>query len=374
MSAWTPSDWTEWADPEDVEPWTPERLAAASEVKLTPLVSAGVWDPTKHPREPGGTPLGGQFKSIGIPSDVDLINGTTGPNTLALDNEMTDSMNGEDLADYGAVTKQATMKKVAARLKNDPAWNAETVRSEMGWVRTPDENTQIFSTDLDENTTAQLIQAWSFTSSDSARTSLLVQSAAADEFGAPFDLHEITHAHITPGSDPTGSKLHAADNVEFAVNADRKNPELMGSLRAFVRAQYAETQSMLTGLGIAPDADLTLYRGMAFPNRPSPFPPGFSRSRISMNPMSSWTTDPVTALSFSGRGIRGVVVTAAVPRGRILGTPLSGDGSLNEREVVVAGGDLDDALVWSHDGPESLFVTIPEYRAGLIEWVREHRR
>jgi hypothetical protein len=171
-----------------------------------------------------------------------------------------------------------------------------------------------------EAAVAGLVHQWAMTSNDTDYKSLAMQESAVTEFG------------LTKTSDWV-----RADEVPRGVS---KEVEQNGDYyRAFLRAQYDETQQQLKDAGIT---ELHLFRGKdAQTDRESAVARGHGTGEetTALRPMSSWTTDLGTAQSFSGGGsLEPVVLTATVPADRVLSTPSSGFGCFNENEVVVLGG------------------------------------
>ena len=87
---------------------------------------------------------------------------------------------------------------------------------------------------------SSMVQSWASSSNDSNPKSLAIQEAATKEFGL---------------SKP--AKWDMEDNVR--VETSRLLAENEGTYRKFLRAQYDETQSMLSGQGIS---EIVAYRGM----------------------------------------------------------------------------------------------------------------
>jgi len=126
-------------------------------------------------------------------------------------------------------------------------------------------------------------------------------------------------------------------------------------LHAYVRAVYANTQSILAKKGIT---EVVIYRGLqekgiwdavhteidalgvsniASWTRETM---GVANVRATMNPISSWSASMQVAYNFGGVSkVTGVLLSARVPAERIWSTAISGPGALNESEYVVLGGD-----------------------------------
>lgn len=329
------------------------------------------FDPALHPHEPGGSSKGGQWaRKMTAPTTVaDVTQDKEATNTLVNQGFLparTAELNHGEYEDYGQVTKRKTMESLSARLLDDPDWDPLAAASILPGGADPPGGSQ-FSADLNKETTARLIQQWSYTAGDHSVPSILIQNAAAQEFGIPFD----PRARFAADPDVDGLSDVGAATVRANWENDRKVLEMelgdeksQRALRAFVRAQYAETQAMFEGLGIKPTDDLTLFRGMKFsPANPSPFEDGFSATSVTSNPMSSWSVSYPTAVMFgstptgytkAGERKSAALLSAKIPASRVLSTPMTGDGALGEYEVVVIGAPSGDrALVRSSSGGDA---------------------
>lgn len=196
-----------------------------------------------------------------------------------------------------------------------------------------------------EGAVASLISRWAATSNDSDEQALALQQAAREV----FDLDE-DNLHTWPI--PPGTQ--AAVDADLASRGD--------VYRAFLKAQYAETQERLEEAGLE---TVVLYRGVRLDERPAwasnlvdpdsdePNDDGefyevaepLGVTAIPLRPLSSFTTAAETAVMFAETGNTGptgarhrFVMKANVARQRILSTPRSGFGCLNEQEYVVLGG------------------------------------
>lgn len=188
-----------------------------------------------------------------------------------------------------------------------------------------------------------MVSQWASTSNDSSAESLAMQEIAAEHFGvtdtANWDLEYAS-----------GSGSGALRAEIDQIKADRGE-----AITAFLQAQYDLTQRRYAAAGIT---TVDVYRGMGwagFPNKSSgDKAPDWAQvdgdANIPLRPLSSWTLDRDTADEFgrnSGQGSSkqvNVVVGTTVPVERILATPRTGVGALNEWEVVVLGGPLDVAV------------------------------
>ncbi len=174
-----------------------------------------------------------------------------------------------------------------------------------------------------------LVKRWASTSSDTEPESLLLQAMVAEEFGITDHRNAGLQA-----ANPTYVETNAlADRVvlyrdQGGYRAPETLPEaretVKAGYRAFAREMYAQTQDDLAAHGIK---SVYLARGV-LEDHPS------AVTDMRMHPMSSFSTDYAKAYQFSG----GAMIFAKVPASRIISTPRTGFGCLNEREVVVLGG------------------------------------
>jgi len=94
-------------------------------------------------------------------------------------------------------------------------------------------------------------------------------------------------------------------------------------------AQYDHTQADLKARGIK---ELCLYRGM---NEPAPAAP--EAVGVTLQPASSFTTNPRVANAFSSQG--NSIFMVRVPASQVLGSFLTGFGCTHEEEFVVLAHD-----------------------------------
>lgn len=177
-----------------------------------------------------------------------------------------------------------------------------------------------------EGVTSRLVTEWAGTANNQSEVALAIQRAAEAEFG-------IRHAEDWVMHD--GLALRVEGN--YRANGD--------VYRDFLRTQYNHTQGFLEGEGIE---ELTVVRGWhwdssgqapewAIRNEPG-------TAEVELRPVSSWTVDARTARGFAAQSPVYAITHATVPRVRILSIPLTGIGSLPEKEVTVLGGRLDVAI------------------------------
>lgn len=191
---------------------------------------------------------------------------------------------------------------------------------------------------LAEGVARTLVSQWASSANDSDPLSLAVQDSVARVFSTADT---------------------AAWNVESRTGETRDLiTEHHGPvLDAFVRAQYDSTQEMLAAGGID---ELQLYRGVKFGDWDSTYSlaAGMTLEQkcadhaeengegvgkmygeaAQLRPASSFALDTEDAAAFQYGPDGGALLVANVPAERVLGTPSSGFGCLNEDEAVVLGG------------------------------------
>lgn len=179
-----------------------------------------------------------------------------------------------------------------------------------------------------EAAASALVSSWAMSSNDAHVRGLALQRAVVDELGI---------------GDP--HPWNVAESTIASIDADYTQ---RGALyRAFIRAQYDETQKWLDAHGIR---SLTVHRGFNFTDAVDDDPdslPGWvladeDEVDLSLRPASSFSVDPTVAAVFAegglGTGGHGAAVTTVVPANRILSTPRTGWGCLAEQEVVILAG------------------------------------
>jgi hypothetical protein len=173
-----------------------------------------------------------------------------------------------------------------------------------------------------ESMASNLIDRWAGSSNVHPR-SLAIQRAAEDEFALKGSAK-----WERDGDDEGGSAAAASASLY------RKHG---GVYRDFVRAQYEGTQETLSAAGVK---TLTVHRGVKDPSNRMNLPTGDDIT-VQIRPLSSWSGALEVAQDFSvsyhpsDTGSR--IMTATVPRARVLSIGTDGVGCLNENEVVVLG-------------------------------------
>jgi hypothetical protein len=216
--------------------------------------------------------------------------------------------------------KVAVMKRLAVRLKGNTDFTH--LAEHIGELAAPG---HVGST-IQETAVSTLVQQWSWTSWDSNALSIAIQRAAAHVFGQPAP---------------------STTNVDLNTTVMKLEAWYGEGLKAFVKAQYDESQEQLAKHGIT---ELTVVRGLSFgeseegnedhylSGNPSDLPTVRYLSDTSGPPLSSWSTNPETASGFANNLSRGAMAVARVPASEVVGTPFTGVGCLGESEIVLKSG------------------------------------
>ncbi|HUV09379.1 MAG TPA: hypothetical protein VMX12_00255, partial [Acidimicrobiia bacterium] len=211
--------------------------------------------------------------------------------------------------------KAEVVKAVSGRMHDDPEFQAWAVKA--GRVDA-DDPTRV-PRSVSEGYAERYLDSWANSAADHDPGALALQRAAKVEFRLKNDAH-------TAGAGGVQEKKIYAD----------QGP----AMRAFVRAQYAETQAVLSANGIT---EMTLSRGTR-DAVPDGHPKTAGSIPIRMNPMSSWSVVTDEAKHF---GVKGSVWVSQVPAARIVALPSTGFGCSSEGEVIVMGGSGQAARISS---------------------------
>lgn len=196
----------------------------------------------------------------------------------------------------------------------------------------------------------RVMQRWQRTSRDTDEMIHYMQLATKEEFGLP---------------DNTMKGFKKSYLAKLARKKD--HPEKLKAYRAYVRAQYDETQTILKEKGIK---KVTLFRGSAFDSvSEAGFPDdifpggGLQNALLTTQPLSSYTMSHDVTTGFTTGGKLGMVVKQEVPAERVIGLPHTGFGNGGEHEFVCIGGynDTADVLPW-RDGAVDVWD---------LEWLEE---
>ncbi|WP_371517705.1 hypothetical protein [Kitasatospora sp. NBC_01300] len=165
----------------------------------------------------------------------------------------------------------------------------------------------------------QMVATWAMTSNDEDSRALSVQETARDAFG----LH--------PAADwPSTDQL-------VRETADHRAAFGTG-YAAMLAAMWDRTQNHLAEADLG---SLTVWRGVATPDGRPPAGWAADGSTLSdplLRPLSAFALDPDTAHDFAVAEGPGIVMSAIVPAGRVIATPVTGLGCLDESEVVILAG------------------------------------
>jgi len=187
--------------------------------------------------------------------------------------------------------------------------------------------------------TSEAIKSWAESSNDNSMTSLAMQQAAELEFGSKmsdWQKEQLKNAQDDRATLPVGhlemSTLTAYPFQDKGVGGDWPG-DTKASTQKFLRAQHDATQAALKAAGVT---HVRLYRSIGYPRDENgnriPYTDGDTIQHEG-NAMESWSTSADVALRFPGHTVRVVV-----PIARIMSTPRTGLGCMNEYEVVVLGG------------------------------------
>lgn len=195
----------------------------------------------------------------------------------------------------------------------------------------------------DEGVIRLLVDAWAGTSADTNEISIAIQFAVEKEFG-------LKDAFIGKRDDQTQGLLSTLGKAQMMFEENEKG------LRAFVRAQYEETQQYLKDKEIK---ELILFRGVGKSATDGltieQTDRGVNDRELRMMPTSSLPVSSTVAVNFTKEG--GGVISSIVPRERIFSTPRSGVGCTNEGEVVVLGGKMKATVI--NDGNDTGRFSVP---------------
>lgn len=172
---------------------------------------------------------------------------------------------------------------------------------------------------------SSLIGCWAGSSGGNNPTSNSAQLAALEVFGmnpddVAFDALSVYKNHGAEETHALGAKHMGID-----VSTPEKLHSYKEGMKDFLLAQYHNTQDKFKEMGIK---DVYLIRGMHGLNDGGEA----KHTKIKLQPMSSFSTNHGTALSFSGGDS---VFAVKVPVSQVIGSYLTGYGCTNEHEVVV---------------------------------------
>ncbi len=212
----------------------------------------------------------------------------------------------------------------------------------------------------------ELVNTWSRTAGDHDVEALLVQEAARQEFG-------LTNARAKDLKAMADQMLDGWSPGQYAYYRTTLESPAFAGYRAFVRAQYDETQEFLERAGID---EVLVYRGGGIPKGIVP-PEGGDEAwgagyvNVRQNPLTSWSTSATVASDFQVDGSLNqdpAIFATVVPRERILSTPATGNGCLREAEVVILGGETPAFMIAGPDAAWHNFdEVLADYDAGTLD-------
>lgn len=224
--------------------------------------------------------------------------------------------------------KDKVSKEVTARLQGDKDWQAVAGSSKFGGER---------------GLAAALISVWAGTSGDHEPIAQAMQLAARDEYG----LHSAELGHMGFGKNTTEESAwkNAYTRVFDGVNKNGptvtwnpttkdydtkylKPPPSMdtfkAAMRAYTRAEYANTQKWFADKGIK---EVAVFRGMKNSSNTAP-----TLMTLNGQPLSSFSTSLSVAQRFGSH-----IHMAVFPVSQVVGSCKTGRGCFSERELVVMG-------------------------------------
>jgi DNA polymerase III epsilon subunit-like protein len=219
--------------------------------------------------------------------------------------------------------------------------------------------------ELKKTMISNLIHTWALSSNDKNIKSHAMQKVAKDIFSMdPKATSEWSFVrgmnqynvdiYREQGTVPNEVKdlVDLNNHYEDQVDQEVKDHRLIYT--QFLHAMYNATQDLLKDQGID---GFIVYRGSdstelneIYNNLGST---GVFSGTVQQRPLSSWSTSRYKAESFAmnSPGKNAVVMATIVPADKVISFSGSGFGSMDEREVVVLGGDIKEALFSYHSYP-----------------------
>jgi len=188
-----------------------------------------------------------------------------------------------------------------------------------------------------EDKVNSLVRAWAETAGGGRDTSTAVQYIAKET----FELKDASTDHYI--TDLNGALETASRDLNITPSESKQ------FIEAYLDAVYEGTQYYLRSIGLKPDDEIILYRGMTMRKEDYERLSLGGEANIKdvfvrLQPLSSFSLSKETAVWFAVNNQMNkvdqapVVVAAKVKVKDILSTALSGPGCLNEKEVIVLGG------------------------------------
>jgi hypothetical protein len=200
----------------------------------------------------------------------------------------------------------------------------------------------------------ELIHGWAESSAGNKPMSLFLQHMAKEEFG----LSSSTTSHFSKEAEEVLSNILKKLDQEKA----RKGAKI------FLRTMYSDTQAMFAEEGIT---ELELFRGQVLPKTDLSILNKMQKEKVTMQPMSSFSTSLRTAKEFASQEIRdssfmSTTIGVKVPIERIIACPKTGFGCYGEFEFIVLGGDDFVVFVNTKNG-----VNPSDFVRGLTHFLQE---
>ncbi|MFD7450403.1 hypothetical protein [Kitasatospora sp. NPDC059827] len=165
----------------------------------------------------------------------------------------------------------------------------------------------------------EVVATWAMTSNDEDPGALALQETAREAFG----LHP---AADWPSTDQLARETASQRAARGTGHA------------AMLAAMWERTQNHLAEADLG---SLTVWRGVATSDGRPPAgwtADGSTLSDPLLRPLSAFSLDPEVAHGFAADGGSGFVMSAIVPAERVIATPATGLGCLDESEVVILAG------------------------------------
>jgi hypothetical protein len=183
---------------------------------------------------------------------------------------------------------------------------------------------------IPQMTIARAIHQWAATANDESAVALYVQERAEALFG-------LEGAAPWRTDSETAAKLDRLRSLGAEADVDR-----------VLAAMWRRTQQLLDEHGVTA---VLAWRGWGWddeslvPDWAKGVGRRSERRRMAHRPLSSYSTQRKVAGWFVRDRAHQALTAATIPAWRILACPLTGFGCLDERELVVLGGEIDGEVV-----------------------------
>jgi hypothetical protein len=279
-----------------------------------------------QPRDPAGSPTGGQWSGDGESDDLRERDRLFHPDVrkeahrqglkVLRDNSRSPILHRLD----GFSNEDRKKAKIEV---TDRIFNRADLDKIDDALSTFLEKDEITNTDRKEFI-SKVVDQWAETSFDHDAEAVAIQLVANEEFGLE-------------------NKFPTVDS-DTMMEADQLAQDNNKGYREVLRTMYKNTQDDLARMGVK---ELTLYRGVYHAEGDETMPDGVYRGEFKTHPIASWSSHFNTAKSFAatsyadaavengGEGGQAVIMAAKIPASRILSTSRTGLGCLNEYEFTV---------------------------------------